>query len=272
MRNFVSWLSRIGWIRRFVQFLGLHRAANLWLKYFPLRRRLPSSVVYRSARIESIPLAVEMFEKGLTYDRQALGRKIETFIDLGCNVGYFTILLADIAGGKPLKGLMVDANPDVIGEAEWHVRANPQLREVYPVLGLVGSVPAQREGDFYVYSSNICSSREPVEGEDKNLPGAWRHIKVPCVNIQKIWESKFGQTRCDLLKVDVEGAEFDLFRNERPFLDQVDSILLEWHKWSVQLEEIKAFLAPMGFHLVKIFEEDANLGTCLFERTSQPKV
>jgi len=246
--------------------LGIHRAANLWLKFFPLCKKLPGGVVYRSARIESIPLAVEMFEKGLTYDRASLDRNVRTFIDLGCNVGYFTILLADIAGGKPLKGLMVDANPEVIEEAEWHVKANQCLREVYPVAGLVGGKPSQGDGDFYVYSSNICSSREPVTGEDKNLPGAWRQIKVPHVSIQKSWESHFGKTRCNLLKVDVEGAEFDLFRNETGFLEQVDAILLEWHKWSVSLDDLKAFLTPLGFRLVKIFEEDANLGTCLFAR------
>jgi FkbM family methyltransferase len=267
MRGFISWLSRIGWIRRLAQALGLHKLANLALRFFPLRRRLPSGVIYRSARIESVPLAVEMFETGLTYNRDALPRGVGTFIDLGCNVGYFTILLADLAEGRPLKGLMVDANPEVIGEAEWHVRANPQLREVFPSLGLVGAAPAETEGEFYLYASNICSSREPVIGGNQNLPGQWRRVTVPCVSIQKLWEARFGKTRCNLLKVDVEGAEFDFFRHERPFLDQVDAILLEWHKWSVGLDQIKEFLAPLGFRLARIFEEDANLGTCLLDRT-----
>ena len=266
MRDFVSWLSRIGWVRRLVQTLRLHKLANFALKIFPLRKRLPSGVVYRSARIESIPLAVEMFEKGLTYDRAALKPDIETFIDLGCNVGYFTILLADLVKGKPLAGLMVDANPDVIGEAQWHVRANPQLKDVFPYLGLVGADPSKSEGDFYVYTSNICSSRDPEASRNHNLPGKWNRMKIPCINVQKLWESHFGKRRCNLLKIDVEGAEFDFFRHERSFLGQVDTILLEWHKGSVALDQIKEFLTPLGFHLSRIFEEDANLGTCLFER------
>jgi FkbM family methyltransferase len=236
-----------------------------------MRKRLPSGVVYRSARVESIPLAVEMFEKGLTYDREYLRRDITNFIDLGCNVGYFTILLADMAKGKKLKGLMVDANPDVIEEAQWHVMANPQLHDVYPVLGLVGSEPAEAKGDFFVYASNICSSREPVAGPGQNLTGEWKRVTVPCVTIQKLWDDRFAKERCHLLKVDIEGAEFDFFRHEKAFLDRVDSILLEWHKWSSQLEPIKEFLAPLGFQLVKVFEEDANLGTCLFERTMPAK-
>ena len=61
-----------GW-QRTVQVLRLHKLANLMLRYCPLVKRLPgSNIVYRASSLESIPLAVEMFEKGLTYDRAFL--------------------------------------------------------------------------------------------------------------------------------------------------------------------------------------------------------
>src|SRR5437867_1322394 len=140
MRKLIAYLSRFGVLRRFVQVLHLHKLANLVLRYRPLRKCLPgSTVVYRATSLESIPLAVEMFEKGVTYDRAFLQslRPIDTFADLGCNVGYFTCLLADLNRGTQIKGLMIDANPQVVTEAAWHAQAN-HLDQVYALHGIVG--------------------------------------------------------------------------------------------------------------------------------------
>src|SRR5687768_7822911 len=100
MRKFISWLSRSAFARRLVTGLRLHRLANAWLRRVPLVKRLPGSgIKYRATRIESIPLAQEMFEKGALYDAALLPANFTTFADLGCNVGYFTCWLAHLARG-----------------------------------------------------------------------------------------------------------------------------------------------------------------------------
>src|ERR1043165_4449826 len=99
MRRLISYLSRFGVLRRTVQIFQIHKLANFVLRRRPLTKRLDGSrVTYRAVSLESIPLAVEMFEKGITYDQPFLQRigPIETFVDLGCNVGYFTCLLAHL--------------------------------------------------------------------------------------------------------------------------------------------------------------------------------
>jgi len=102
MRKLISWLSRSAWLRRAVQRLRLHDLGNAWLRRFPLTKRLPGSgVIYRATRLESIPLAVEMFEKGKLYDAALLPAGFTTFADLGCNVGYFTCWLAHLAATTP---------------------------------------------------------------------------------------------------------------------------------------------------------------------------
>src|SRR5688572_25285702 len=106
MRKLISWLARSGSARGIVRALRLHRVANAWLSRFPLVKRLPGSeVIYRATRVESIPLAQEMFEKGALYDAALLPDGFTTFADLGCNVGYFTCWLAHLASGRKLKGL-----------------------------------------------------------------------------------------------------------------------------------------------------------------------
>ncbi|HMC28908.1 MAG TPA: FkbM family methyltransferase [Verrucomicrobiae bacterium] len=268
MRKLIAYLSRFAVLRRTVQVLRLHKLANLMLRYCPLVKRLPgSNIVYRASSLESIPLAVEMFEKGLTYDRaflQSLG-PIDTFADLGCNVGYFTCLLADLNPGRQMKGLMIDANPQVVKEAAWHAQAN-QLREVYALHGIVGEPSPAGEGQFYLYESSICSAAQPPDADHANLKGVWTEVKVTCISLEKAWREKFGDSRCNLLKVDIEGSEMQFLQSEGKFLQLVDSIVLEWHKWRVQLPDIQALLKGHGFKLVKVFEEDASMGTCCFRR------
>ena len=88
MRQVITRLSRSATARRMVQLLRLHRLGNAWLRSFPAVKRLPGSgVIYRATRLESIPLAVEMFEKGNLYDAALLPMGFTTFADLGCNVG-----------------------------------------------------------------------------------------------------------------------------------------------------------------------------------------
>ena len=53
------------------------------------------------------------------YDPALLPKDFTTFADLGCNVGYFTCWLVQLAQGRKIKGLMLDANPEAVKEAQW---------------------------------------------------------------------------------------------------------------------------------------------------------
>src|SRR5881396_818263 len=180
MRKLITWLSGAAWLRRLVQKLRLHRLGNWWLRKFPLVKRLPGSgVIYRATRLESIPLAVEMFEKGNLYDAALLPANFTTFADLGCNVGYFTCWLAHLAQGRPLRGLMLDANPQAVEEAAWHARTNG-LSEVFAIHGLAGEGRNGEFAEFYLYDSNICSTSRLPDTQRMNLKGKWEKIRVPC--------------------------------------------------------------------------------------------
>src|SRR5262245_45761924 len=155
MRQLVSKLSRSPALRRGVQRLRLHRLGNWWLRQRPLRGRLPGSgVIYRATRLESIPLATEMFEQGTLYDAALLPPDFTTFVDLGCNVGYFTCWLAHLAQGRTLRGLMLDANPQAVGEALWHAQAN-RMPDVFGIHGIAGEGQPGEFAEFFLYESNI---------------------------------------------------------------------------------------------------------------------
>lgn len=269
MRKMISWLSRSALLRRFVQVLRLHRLANWWLSVFPQTRRLPGSgVVYRATRIESIPLAQEMFDKGVLYDRALLPDGFTTFVDLGCNVGYFTCWLAHLADGRKLKGIMLDANPAAVEEARWHAAAN-KMPDVHGIHGIVGEGKPGDVSEFYVYESNICSTSQMPDVEKMALKGRWEKIQVPSVSIEEHWLKWFGpDARCHVLKIDVEGSEMNFLRSEERFVRLCDSILIEWHKWRVGLDEVREFLSANGFAYVKTIEENEQMGTAFFRRVA----
>ncbi|HEX5399793.1 MAG TPA: FkbM family methyltransferase [Verrucomicrobiae bacterium] len=271
MRRLVTALSHSAIARRAVQAIRLHKLANGWLRRFPLVKRLPGSgVIYRATRLESIPLANEMFERGNLYDAHVVPENFTTFADLGCNVGYFTCWLAHLAKGRKLRGLMLDANPDATREAQWHAEAN-HLTEVFAINGLVGEGASGAAAEFFLYESNICSTSHLTETMRQRLKGKWTKISVPCVSIETNWRQRFGDTRCHLLKIDVEGSEMNFLRAERSFLSLVDSVLIEWHAWGATKEDIKKYLGESGFAFVKTVEEGENMGTDFFRRTPDAK-
>jgi FkbM family methyltransferase len=266
MRRLVTSLSRSAAARRLVQNLQLHKLGNWWLRRFPSIKRLPGSgVIYRATRLESIPLANEMFEKGSLYDAALLPENFTTFADLGCNVGYFTCWLAHLARGRKLRGLMLDANPDAAREAQWHAEAN-RMPEVFGVNGIVGEGQPGQSAEFFLYESNICSTSHLTEEARQELKGKWTKISVPCVSLADLWRKNFGDARCHLLKVDIEGSELNFLRNEAGFLARADTILIEWHTWGATLQQLRDLLAQHGFAYVKTIEESEKMGTAFFRR------
>jgi FkbM family methyltransferase len=260
MQQLITKLSNFAFARRLVRMLHIHQLANWHLRHFPLMKRLPTGVIYRVTHLESIPLAVEMFEKASLYDAALLPANFITFVDLGCNVGYFTCWLANLAHGRKLKGLMLDANPNVVAEARWHANAN-QMPDVFAMHGIVGEEPQKGSAEFFLYDSNICSTSQRP---DSGLTGQWKKIDVPCVSVEEHWHRHFGESRCHILKLDIEGSELNFLKTEQSFLKLVDSILVEWHKWRVDLAQIETFLGAHGFVLKKILEENKSMGTAFF--------
>src|SRR5256885_171887 len=99
------------------------------------------------------------------------------------------------------------------------------------------------------------------------LKGKWTKISVPCLSLEENWRRRFGDTRCHVLKIDIEGSELNFLNAEEAFLGQVDVILIEWHKWRVSLDDVKDFLSTHGFGFVKSIEENEQMGTAVFARS-----
>ena len=91
-------------------------------------------------------------------------------------------------------------------------------------------------------------------------------VQRPVVSLQRLLSS-FGDERIQVVKIDIEGSEADLIAQDLSCLKQVDWIIMEWHKWVIELDPLTAALAPHNFQLDTILKEDTICGLALFTNT-----
>ena len=261
-------LGKLRFVHKAVDKSGLYRLVNFLLAKWPRQKTLPrSGAVLRIGSVAGFALAEEMFQ-GRGYLQAVHDIKVTTFADLGCNVGWFPCFLMEAQPGSEIVGLLMDADPEVVEEANWHLKKN-QLNNCEAIVGAVGCDAAKKEMVFHINPANTQSSLKPF-GENHPFPvkGKVREIHVPALDLSVEWTKRHDNRPIDLLKIDIEGAELDFIRKEINFIQQaVKRIVCEWHGWHVTLPEIETFLASHGFVLVEVAEQNELAGVAIFGNT-----
>jgi len=262
-------LQRNAFVNTIVKRLGLHRIADLLLAWRPITRRTPGGFHYTIRSVASMVAANEIFRTPM-YQEPLRGEAIRRFVDLGSNVGYFPILLAELTGSRTLQGLAIDGNRTVLKETAEHLATNG-LTGVEAILGLAGFADEKVEADFFVNPlSHIASTATGKLNPDVPSAGRCVTVKVPCINVEQAWTQRFGDVPIDLLKVDIEGMELELFRNAPGLLARTMRLIFEWHKWQVSLGDCRAVLMAAGFEEPITVWEDAQHGLAYCRRRSGP--
>jgi len=246
--------------------LAIYPIAESILAHRPLHRRTTANgMVYRLTSLDQLGIESEMFtQRG--YAPVLDLPPIDSFIDLGCNSGWFAVWLAAQMPNPERKGLLIDANPRIVEEAKWHLTRNA-LQHHHVVCGAVGLAPGTDDAVFHVNPSASQSSL--LEHDDRQLPvkGHIQDVTVAAVSVAREWLAHFGEAPVDLMKIDIEGSELDIIRYEGEFIrERVRAILLEWHKWHVTLPEIDVALVALGFQRLGVYTEDELTGVALYRR------
>jgi len=86
-----------------------------------------------------------------------------------------------------------------------------------------GAIGAGKETSKFVHSPWMGSALASIAG---TVTGATEVPILSAAEILSIFRPPF-----ELLKVDIEGAEYDLFTEYRDLLCCCENLLLEWHSW-----------------------------------------
>jgi FkbM family methyltransferase len=97
-------------------------------------------------------------------------------------------------------------------------------------------------------------------------------IEVPVVAIEQLLERFPAQERVELVKLDIEGAEQQLFDSRLDWLARVDCLIVELHRDRVDVDRIVGTLRDHGFSPAPIGEGNLYGGlsdvTAAFSRSS----
>jgi FkbM family methyltransferase len=159
-------------------------------------------------------------------------------VDLGGNIGLFAILAA-ARGGHVVS---YEPEPTVFA----HLQANTAK---WDVDCRQAAVLATANGTVRLYVHDERDIRNSVLSHDVSGGEMGTAVEVPAVALRDVLHEE-----CDLLKVDVEGAEFDLFQADAATLRKAKRIIAEIHPVAGDPDQIRRALTSAGFE-VKMHKE-----------------
>lgn len=142
----------------------------------------------------------QMFD---TMERRVLADAVKrkdgafTFVDIGANVGLYSLYLASCGD---VRTLAIEPQPGILERLRFHLGANPSAKvHVRPV------ALSDREGEVTLVLNESDSGGTHIDKQDGRRDAGER-ISVPSKPLSSVL-SDAGITAIDALKIDVEGAE-----------------------------------------------------------------
>jgi FkbM family methyltransferase len=208
--------------------LGRGRALLGWLPLGedrPMELALRSGVTLWARRRDAVPL-YEQF--GL--DAYGVGIDARTVLDLGANVGFAAVALARHHPGARV--ICVEPDPESCVLLQRNVTRNGV--DALVLRAAVAGAP----GRFDVVGGSAPASNRVVRAEQGGVEG---------ITVSEVL-SRAGIGAVDLMKVDIEGAEAEVFADAASWAPRVGAVIAELHE-PFGVSEADRLLAPHGFVL-----------------------
>jgi len=221
---------------------------TLLFQWLSLTWELSSGVRLRVANYGDWIIYNEIFVSG-EYDR-ALALALDSatdnnspfhIVDLGANVGFFTLRAVDRlrrrrAGDQEFLITAVEANGRCVEEFRARVfEENGLSHNVRVVHGLVG----ERRGVATLHRLDSARSHDTLFN-GKEHPGA----QVPYTDLSSLFASS---PQIDLLKCDIEGAELLFIQNYPDVFQKVRVAVFEFHRHVCDTQRCQSLLREYGF-------------------------
>jgi FkbM family methyltransferase len=150
-------------------------------------------------------IAIQLdYEPGLSEFIISKAAGSDSFLDIGCNVGWFSCLAASLPD-RPSQIFAIDANPAMVASCQANLQLNGFTCE-HSVCAL-----GPKRGTITLHIPERRHSRASVGLENAKPFGDTREIEVEMVTLGDLL-SNFQGGRCDIIKMDIEGYELEALR------------------------------------------------------------
>ncbi len=187
-----------------------------------------------------------------------------TVLDIGANIGYFTLLMAKQVTSSG-SVFAFEPNPRMIEQLEKNIALNTEVQDGRIRIEKIALGCEEADTDFYA----------PVRGAE-GVGGLRDTKRAPVdqtlrVHVSKLdrWITLKDVARIDLIKIDVEGGELDVFRGAEDVLRKFRPILL--------FEAVEINTKPYGYAVRELldflrrFEYDIQPMSCGYNYLAMPR-
>lgn len=184
-----------------------------------------------------------------------------TVLDLGANVGYFTLRVLDLIRQNNLKTVapdmtLIEGSPTTYRELKTRL-ALQDLSQVS--LRIVHGLVGQRNGKGRIYESAVHVKSTIMEAPRKG------GVSVDFVDVGQLMENK---PDIDLLKCDIEGAENLFIENYGDLLRRVKNAVFEFHHEQCDTARCIDALEKGGFRQ-QVLRSSGGVSICFFSRKEE---
>lgn len=163
--------------------------------------------------------------------------KINRVIDLGANIGFASLYFARLFPNATIEA--VEMNPHLIPTLRWNIRPfKNRVRVIHAAVSTQkGTATAVIDHDSASY---LNTSLKGVHGADKRAVST-SEVSVECIAI-----SDFLTAPAGLLKVDIEGAEYDVLASPAVKPENILAIVGELHGLPATLDQVDRIASMLG--------------------------
>lgn len=213
----------------------------------------PTGHTLRLTNLDSSYLGFQLFWKGTVYYEpittmvlQELLQPDATFVDVGANIGFFTLIASLTKPG--IKVIAFEPNPKNFRILNENIVANGFKNIHCEPLALSDCVGT---ATLYLNKSDMSASLLPDFQDDFNP--ATDSVQTQTTTLDCYFE-KHGARRPLVLKIDVEGHEVAMLRGSRRMLaDYAPDVILEVLK--PYPDEVNVLFKQLGYHFYQITDE-----------------
>lgn len=180
-------------------------------------------------------------------------------IDIGAHVGMYSLYASQ---SKNTKVYAFEPSPENFSLLQENIQQNSLTDRVFAWPFAVGPMSGRMRLYLRQNASGLHSflpvSKATFQITYRRTSSNETSLDVPCISLKDIFD-QHNISRCEVLKIDCEGAEYDiLYALPKAYFQRIQTILVEYHHYSKDEKytgrALLSFLENQGFHIQKIMK------------------